>query len=306
MVQKMITVIIPTFNRPLLLMEALRSLSLQTFKHFDVIIINDGGSDISNYTDKWIKNLNIQVINLPTNTGVSNARNKALEHARGKYVAFLDDDDVFLPNHLEVAIKTLQDENIDFTYSGALVNKERTDILNVKHSTPYKKTYLYSSGYLHIANYIHTGAIVTKNFRNSEVRFDSNFKYCEDWDLWFSLYKKLGYKFKYTNQTTCIYHLQAEKKGMLNEAQKVSPTPFTIARQQFYKKWPSENKKINKFRKWFSEFEKYRDNLIVNGEIISPYLFDKILGITYSKFINNEEISSEIIPSFFKTNKEVK
>ncbi len=303
MARKMITVIIPTFNRPLLLKEALHSLSLQTFKNFDVIVVNDGGSDILNSINCWIKNLNIKVIQLSKNTGVSSARNKALEYAKGKYVAFLDDDDVFLPHHLETAIKTLKNKDIDFFYSGALVNKNRIDILNVKHSTSYKKTYPYCPEYLHIANYIHTGSIVTKNFRNSGIRFDPDFKCCEDWDLWFSLYKKLGYKLKYVDNITCIYHLQVKQKGMLNEAQIISPTPFTIARQQFYKKWPSENKKINKYRQWFSEFEKYRDNLITEGQQISPYLFDRILKFTYDKFINDEEISLDVMLSFFKINK---
>ncbi len=302
----MITVIIPTFNRHLLLKEALRSLSLQTFKNFDVVVVNDGGADILDSIDYWTKKLNIKAIQLSKNIGVSGARNKALERAEGKYVAFLDDDDLFLPHHLETAIEALENGDADFFYGGALVNRERVDVLNVKHNTPHKKTYPYCSDYLYIANYIHTGSIVTKNFHDSSVRFDLSFNYCEDWDLWFSLYKKLGYRFKYVGDITCIYHLQAGHKGMLTEAQTVSPTPFTVARQKFYKKWPCEDKKINEYRRWFSEFEKYRDNLITEGYQISPYLFDRILKFTYDKFINDKKISLDAIPSFFKTFKKRK
>ncbi|MCP5461833.1 MAG: glycosyltransferase family 2 protein [bacterium] len=92
-----VSIIVPTYNRPHLLERALCSIMQQTFRDFEVIVVNDAGCSVENHVRKF-KAFSIKTINLTANGGSSIARNKAIECASGKYIAYLDDDDIFYPN----------------------------------------------------------------------------------------------------------------------------------------------------------------------------------------------------------------
>ncbi len=95
-----ISVIIPTYNRALILEETIQSVLRQTYKELELIIIDDGSTDntrqlIERLTDKRIIYL------YQENRGLPTARNKGIENAKGKYIAFLDSDDIWLPTKIE-------------------------------------------------------------------------------------------------------------------------------------------------------------------------------------------------------------
>jgi glycosyltransferase involved in cell wall biosynthesis len=97
------SIIIPTYNRKELLKErALKSLLNQTYKDFEVIVINDGGEDVSDVIEEYKdKGLDIKYISYKGNKGPSYARNRGLEIAQGEWIGFLDDDDEYFPTALE-------------------------------------------------------------------------------------------------------------------------------------------------------------------------------------------------------------
>ena len=91
----LVSVIIPTKNRPLFLAEAIRSVYAQTYQNVEIIVVNDGGVDVSCAEhDARLRYFRQDA------AGVSAARNYGLREARGEFIAFLDDDDVFLPDRL--------------------------------------------------------------------------------------------------------------------------------------------------------------------------------------------------------------
>jgi len=98
----MISVIIPVYNTQAYLCDCLESLRAQSFTDFEALLIDDGSSDSSGgICDRFAReDQRFRVFHLE-NGGVSNARNTALEHARGEYIAFLDSDDWMEPNMLE-------------------------------------------------------------------------------------------------------------------------------------------------------------------------------------------------------------
>jgi glycosyltransferase involved in cell wall biosynthesis len=91
------TVIIPTFNRPIELRRAVLSVLSQTFTDFEILIVNNGDIAVTNdHKDERIKLLT------ETRKGANYARNTGIDSAKGNYICFLDDDDEYLPNHLQV------------------------------------------------------------------------------------------------------------------------------------------------------------------------------------------------------------
>jgi len=96
-----ISVVIPYYNREQYIDEAVQSVLAQTLKPLEIILVNDGSRESSRrYLDRYSDLC--RIIDLPVNGGAAGSRNAGVRHARGRFVAFLDDDDLWLPHKLEV------------------------------------------------------------------------------------------------------------------------------------------------------------------------------------------------------------
>jgi len=103
----LVTVLTPTFNRRRYLPGAIRSVLNQTYRNFQFIVANDGGEDVADIVES-MNDHRVLLLQRPENRGKSATLNEALEHARGKYVCYLDDDDLYYPNHLQVLVAALE------------------------------------------------------------------------------------------------------------------------------------------------------------------------------------------------------
>ena len=112
----MISVIIPTYNRAELLKRAAQSVLAQTYKDFELIIVDDGSTD---NTKEIVESLNDSriVYVYQKNAGACVARNNGIEHAKGEYIAFHDSDDVWHSNKLELQMQALIANNADVVFS---------------------------------------------------------------------------------------------------------------------------------------------------------------------------------------------
>ena len=129
MISNLVSVIIPTFKRIKKLHQAIESVLNQTYSSFEILVINDDKSDdihvlkvIDSFKDnriKFFKNSRIK--------GANGARNTGILHAKGEYIAFLDDDDEWLINKLEDQLKCLKTKKDTFggVYSGYLIEKNK-------------------------------------------------------------------------------------------------------------------------------------------------------------------------------------
>jgi glycosyltransferase involved in cell wall biosynthesis len=296
-----ISVIIPTLDRPLLLNEALRSLDRQEYRDFEVIVVNDGGCSVEDVVERWRARLPLRLIDLEQRQGVSRARNLGIEHANGDLIAFLDDDDVFLAAHLERAQAALRATAADFVYLGALVSERRRMTLpRGRQALGHTKAYAFSDRFLLVANYIHTGSVVVRNFADSRVRFDESLRVCEDWDLWITLRRHLDYRMCFLDELTTIHHRVPGSPGLIADAQLLSPTPLAVARRKIHSKWPTGDAQINAYREWLIEFEHFRNNWIFNGHRVPKHLFDKVLSDLYRRFSRSEDVNRAAIRSFFE------
>lgn len=103
----MVSVLIPTFNRPRYLSESLTSALHQNYSNLQVIVVNDGGQDVSGIVNSF-GDPRIIFINRKENRGKAFSLNQALSKADGKYITYLDDDDLYYPNHIRAMVDTLE------------------------------------------------------------------------------------------------------------------------------------------------------------------------------------------------------
>ncbi|MET0646284.1 MAG: glycosyltransferase family 2 protein [Pyrinomonadaceae bacterium] len=296
----MISVIIPTFNRVELLDAALGSVAAQSVhKHVEVIVVNDGGPSVAPVVRAWEDVLAVRLVELDRRVGPAAARNVGIQLAAGEYIAFLDDDDLFLPNHLAAGCKLLQSADVDLVYLGALVADRRLSGLPPDHTGFPIKAYPYDHRFLLVANFIHTGSVITRNFRHTPVRFDEALVVCEDWDLWLALTETLGYRVSFVDKIETIYHQVPDMAGLVACAQYISPSKFELARDYIYAKWPSDDPVVLTYREWLIAFERFRSDLIARKRPMPNLLFDEILKYLHRRISREEKPDYADISRFF-------
>ncbi len=106
-----VTVLVPTFNRRRYLAGALASVVRQGYRNLQIIVINDGGEDVSDIVNSF-GDERLMFIDRKENRGKAHSLNEALSRAEGKYVAYLDDDDLYYPNHIKTLVDTLENNSI--------------------------------------------------------------------------------------------------------------------------------------------------------------------------------------------------
>ena len=131
---KEVSVIIPCYNCAALVKETLDSLASQTFQDFEVVCVNDGSTDETlSVLEQWkVKNaVQMQIISKP-NGGVSSARNAGIQAAKGKYLLFLDADDLYHPEFIQRLLDAMTQSGADVAY--CWLNRSE-EILSVQYQT---------------------------------------------------------------------------------------------------------------------------------------------------------------------------
>jgi glycosyltransferase involved in cell wall biosynthesis len=291
----MISVIIPTYNRPGPLHRALRSLTRQELTDFEIIVVDDGGHQPAEpVVEAWRTVLPVRLIETDHH-GVSAARNTGLAVAAGEFVAFLDDDDVVFARHLRAAHTVLHRGSADAVYGGALVSDRWIETMPRDTRWLPRKDYEFYPRFLLCANYIHTGSLVCRNFADTAARFTETMTHCEDWDLWLTLHRHLGYRFAYLGETTSVYHQVPRCRGAVSTAYATSPTPFTLARRRLFRTWPSTDPQIGDYRAWFTEFDARLDQLIDTGRPAPAHVYEAAVRALHRGFVAGEPADHSVL-----------
>lgn len=132
--QPLVSVIVRTCSRPEVLRLTLQALRHQTYSHFEIVIQEDGEATAQKMVETEFCDLDIRYEATGTKVGRSKAGNRALARARGEYINFLDDDDFFYPEHIELMLSTFeQNPEADIVLNGYMIYRQNT------YSTqPYK------------------------------------------------------------------------------------------------------------------------------------------------------------------------
>ena len=182
----LISVVIPAYNAEQFLDETLESVLSQTYENWECIIVNDGSTDnTESIAKKWCEKDARFCYFYKENSGVSDTRNLGIKEARGEYIAFLDADDLYMPNFLEVCLENLVEKDVDLVAPKML---EFWDVRNGVIEDEDKKDYLYS-GKEGIALFLHsnrlTMALLCKKSVMDEVGGFTWHKKAEDLHCWF-------------------------------------------------------------------------------------------------------------------------
>ncbi len=187
-----VSVIMTTYNRISTLYDSIQSLLNQTFQDFELVLINDGGiEDVQKIVGSF-NSPKIAYSKLKTHRGRAGALNEAIAQARGKYIAYLDDDDIYYPNHLETLINFIKkNPSCDGVYSNSwwCYGKIKNGLF-VEHSRKlyklrpkkFDKNLLFKTNYISTLNILHKKKCIEKT-----GFFNEDFTKLEDWDMWLRL-----------------------------------------------------------------------------------------------------------------------
>lgn len=187
-----VSICIPTFNRKDYLKETLDSVFAQTYKDYEIIIVDDGSTD---GTGEMIKNGRYRNLRYyrQENAGDAAARNKLIALARGDYIAFIDSDDLLMPDAVERMIRTEEAEGGDAVVYGPYIRIDRSGKILGKS----KRRRLYS-GFITRKLFenilVHScGSMFPRRILQDAGGFNQALAVCSDYDLWLRL--SLKYRF---------------------------------------------------------------------------------------------------------------
>jgi len=176
-----VSVIIPTFNRGWIIKEAIDSVLAQDYKDFELIVVDDGSTDSTSEILAYYEN-DIKVL-FQKNQGVSAARNRGIAKASGQFIAFLDSDDLWLPQKLYTQVEffnQMQDALICQTEEvwirkGIRINPKK------RHKKPSGMIFEPS---LELCLVSPSAAMIRRSLFDKVGEFDVTLPACEDYDLW--------------------------------------------------------------------------------------------------------------------------
>lgn len=183
----LISVIIPTYNRPAALAELLEALSRQTHADFETIIVNDAGRPVDEIAALYPE-LRIKLTGTPDNSGHVVARMRGLELAEAPYVMLCDDDDLLLPGHMALMLENLQSGNYDLVYADAEIvelretadGRSRVPVPSSRRLFAYR---LDAEGMRSFSTFIPSGCLYRRSLHERIGPFDPSLHHYWDWDF---------------------------------------------------------------------------------------------------------------------------
>jgi len=226
------SIIIPTYNNAHLINHTIDSVLDQTYKNYEIIIVDDGSNDD---TETIVANkINLfEAINYfrKENGGVSSARNLGVKNSKGKYLIFLDSDDVLVKESLQDFYSIAIGDVYDIIFSDVLkINKKNKTQLRINATDPYgisKGKGLYLAG----------AFCIKKTFFNKINGYDENIKYGENTELKFRIDAENPQR-SYTKKISIIYNDRdsGQSKNLIN---KIHSNDYILEKhKQYFIKYP--------------------------------------------------------------------
>jgi len=221
---------------------AIRSILGQTYPHYEIIIVNDCGEDVWDIV-KSFNSDKIRYVSHIKNSGLPFARNTALKIANGDIICYLDDDDIFLENHLKVLIGAYMFNDVDIVYTDALLVSEK--IINNKRRIIDSKRMFdipdYAYRQLQIQNFIPVNSVShKKNILSETGLFMEELSSLEDWEFLLRLGENKDF-YHAKHITVEVRRNEDTKTNMLSKEQLKAPQMY----RKIYTLHPTNEADIN-------------------------------------------------------------
>ncbi len=199
----LVSIITPSYNSKRFIKDTIDSILAQTYQNWEMIVVDDCSKDDSaTYIKELIKDEErIKLITLEKNVGAAEARNKALAVANGRYIAFLDSDDLWLPEKLEKQLEFMQKNDYAFTFTSYVPMSENATEEYSVISVPLEIDY---SGYCK-NTIIGCLTVIIDKEKTGDFRMP-NIKSSHDMALWLLIMKR-GFKAYGLNEVLAKYRL---------------------------------------------------------------------------------------------------
>lgn len=235
----LVSVIIRTKDRPELLSEALNSLASQTYKNLEAVVVNDGGVGVSAVVAPFRDSLKLVYHHFDVNKGRAAAGNAGLETASGQFLAFLDDDDKYLPEHIENLIKVIHARPERAVYASVQALR--------KQGGKWIKDHLFELDFnrlrLQCVNFIPIHAVLfDRSLVEAGCRFDESFDLYEDWDFWLQVAEKTD--FFHFDRVTALYRLSSGLGFGVTPDPELQIKAWQQLLSKWRLRWPVENLRV--------------------------------------------------------------
>lgn len=275
-----VSVVIATYNRAHFIKDAVNSILAQTFSDYEIVIVDDGSKD---NTKEIVQGYGEKVRYFyQANQGKSAAQNYAVSQSRGEYIALLDDDDIWLPNKLEIQMKGLEENpELGFVCSESdLIDEKGEFIRRWKRKPSNQETFasLYEENFIQ-----HSSVVVRKELLNVVGGLDVALKTTEDYDLWLRLAKVC--RFRYIDKSLVIYRQHAASKH-LNTTQKLKDRVRVVSKPENMTHIGFVQKKIRISREYCIHaqyFQDYGKFGMASKNYFKALFYYPLIGLLYAQ-----------------------
>lgn len=248
-----ISVVIPAYNVERTILETVDSVLQQTFSDFELIVIDDGSKDRTVELLQSIKDERLKVFSYE-NGGLPVARNRGISRSTGEFITFVDADDLWTPDKLELQLAALQQHpEAGVAYSWTSCIDDQGELL-FQYAPSFYEGNVYAQ--LLIGDFIYSGSntMIRRQAIESVEGFDPALKSCEDWDCWLRL--AAHWPFVVVPKHQILYR---RSSGAMSSKVEVMREAALIAMEKAYRAAPPELQSL-KNQTWIS-FYKYSAEL---------------------------------------------
>ena len=295
-----ISVILPVYNAEKYIVEAIKSILNQTYKNFELLVINDGSTDTTHQLISEIKDKRISIIENEKNLGLIATLNKGISIAKGELIARMDADDISLPNRFESQVNFLiENKSVDILgCSYEMFGDINKTIQVISNKKKLAIALLFKNAVMHP-----TVMFRKKSIIENELQYDPNYLHIEDWAFWLSAIKKgliianideVQLKYRFEGQNITVINKEKSQERYKNIYQNYLPKllkdelrPFIIDEKIInihlaIAEGKAENFSNKEFNTHFSNLKKA---LLINGhqkQQVKEVLNEKKKNLLYS------------------------
>ncbi len=241
-----VSVIIPTYNRADLLPRAIDSVSNQTFKDFELIVVDDGSTDNTKeiVMEYQKKDERIKYLWEENSGGPAKPKNTGIKNSQGEYIAFLDSDDEWFLKKLEKQLKLFESSNtLGFVSCNALIiDENNNNNRRWEYNSPKNKDFIS----LLEGNKIWScsSVIIKKDIFERMGFFDENLNFGEDWEMWLRITKRYNFDFVYEPLIKYYLH-QNNISSTETNFKKIKNFEYILKKyEEDFKKYPKAKSRV--------------------------------------------------------------